>query len=267
MIDQGELRLLFSSLSHELCRPLTSLKAGFDLLLGEASATFTVDQRDHLLTMVTLCDDLLRLTRSYLDYAGIVQGSRPLCLGSFTIGALVHEIGRQFAPIAAARRVHWQSQVDSPETSAITDASRCQQIVGNLVSNALKYTPMGGTIRVVGKVEADSWSVTVDDTGPGIPVDALELVFEPFFRLPRDEHSDIVGNGLGLAICRELVAQLDGEIALTSVPGKGTSVTVRFPLAPDAATRPDTPGSSISRTRARAGGTEPQRRSTRRKRG
>ena len=100
LIDPGELRSVLSSLSHELCRPLISLKAGFDLLLDESSTTFTPDQRGHLLTMVSLCDDLLRLTRSYLDYAGIVQGSRPLCLGSFTIGALIHEIDRQFAPIA-----------------------------------------------------------------------------------------------------------------------------------------------------------------------
>src|SRR5690349_17932528 len=106
LIDHGELQSVLSSLSHELCRPLISLKAGFDLLLGESSSTFTPDQRGHLLTMVALCDDLLRLTRSYLDYAGIVQGSRPLCLGSFTIGALIHEIGRQFAPMAGSRQVH-----------------------------------------------------------------------------------------------------------------------------------------------------------------
>ena len=232
LIDRGELRSVLSSLSHELCRPLISLKAGFDLLLGEPSPTFTPDQRGHLLTMVTLCDDLLRLTRSYLDYAGIVQGSRPLCLGSFTIGALIHEIGRQFAPIAAARQVHWESRVDSPETSVVTDASRCQQIVGNLVSNALKYTPMGGTgARRLARSEADSWSVTVADSGPGIPADAVDMVFEPFFRLARDEHSGIEGNGLGLAICRELVTQLHGEIALTSVVGQGTSVTIRVPAA------------------------------------
>jgi signal transduction histidine kinase len=170
--------------------------------------------------MVTLCDDLLRLTRSYLDYAGIVQGSRPLCLGSFTIGALIHEIGRQFAPIAVSRQVLWESHVDSPETSVVTDASRCQQIVGNLVSNALKYTPMGGKVRVAGKAEADSWSIVVSDSGPGIPADAVDMVFEPFFRLARDEHSGIEGNGLGLAICRELVTQLGGETTLSSVVGR-----------------------------------------------
>ena len=231
VIDRGELRSVLSSLSHELCRPLISLKAGFDLLLGEPASTFTPDQRNHMLTMVTLCDDLLRLTRSYLDYAALVQGSRPLCLGRFTVGALVHEISRQFGPMAAARHVHWETHVDDPETSVVTDASQFQQILGNLVSNALKYTPAGGRVRVEGRVDVDSWSVTIADSGPGIPPDAIEMVFEPFFRLARDEHSGVEGNGLGLAICRELVAQLQGEIALESVVGVGTTATVRFPLA------------------------------------
>ncbi len=140
--------------------------------------------------------------------------------------------------MAASRQIHWESQVDSPETAAVTDASRCQQIFGNLVSNALKYTPAGGTVRVVGNVGAETWSVTVTDSGPGIPPEALDLVFEPFFRLPRDEHSVIEGNGLGLAICRELVTQLHGEIALDSEVGRGTTVSVQFPLVPATGTSP-----------------------------
>jgi signal transduction histidine kinase len=232
VIDQPELRSVLSNLSHELRRPLVSLRAGFDLLLGELPATLTQDQRDHLLTMAALCDDLLRLTRSYLDYASLVQGSRPLCLGSFTIGALIHEIDRQFAPVAGAGRVQWETHIELPETLVITDASRCQQILGNLVSNALKYTPMGGRVEVLSKPEADSWSVTISDSGPGIPADALDQVFEPFFRLPRDEHSRIEGSGLGLSICQELVTQLHGEIVLNSDVGLGTSVRVCFPLVP-----------------------------------
>lgn len=239
LIDRGELRSVLSNLSHELCRPLISLKAGFDLLLGEPAATFTPDQRSHMLTMVTLCDDLLRLTRSYLDYAALVQGSRPLCLGRFTVGALVQEISRQFGPTAAARHVRWETHVKDPDTPVVTDASRCQQILGNLVSNALKYTPMGGRVRVEGRVEGDSWSVTIVDSGPGIPPDAIDMVFEPFFRLARDEHSGVEGNGLGLAICRELVAQLQGAVTLASVVGEGTTATVRFPLAIRETARPD----------------------------
>jgi signal transduction histidine kinase len=211
------------------------------------------DQRGHLVTMVALCEDLLRLTRSYLDYAAIVQGSRPLCLGSFTIGALVHEIDRQFAPVAAANQMRWESHADSPETLVITDASRCQQIFGNLVSNALKYTPKGGRVLVRGKAEADSWSMIIADSGPGIPADALDRVFEPFFRLARDEHSGIEGSGLGLAISRELVTQLQGEIALESSVGHGTEVAVRFPLAPQANGRPRTQGDVNSAHGSNAG--------------
>jgi len=231
LIDRGALRSILSNLSHELCRPLISLRTGFDLLLGESPSAITSDQRGHLLTMVSLCDDLLRLTRSYLDYAAIVQGSRPLCLGSFTVGALVHEIDRQFAPVASSRQVKWVSLAEPAESLVVTDASRCQKIFGNLVSNALKYTPMGGEVRVAGKVETDFWSLIVSDSGPGIPTEALGKVFEPFFRLTRDEYSGIEGSGLGLAICRELVIQLQGEIILDSVVGKGTSISVRFPRA------------------------------------
>ena len=88
-------------------------------------------------------------------------------------------------------------------------------------------------MRVTARADSDSWTVVVADSGPGIPPDAIEMVFEPFFRLARDDHSGVEGNGLGLAICRELVTQLQGEIHLSSVVGEGTAVTIRFPLRVD----------------------------------
>jgi signal transduction histidine kinase len=232
LIDQDELRTILSNLSHELSRPLVSLRMGFDLLLAGRSGPISDDQRGHVETMVVLCDDLLRLTRSYLDYAGLIQGTRPLCFGAFTVGALIREIGRQFREGAAARRIAWVSTLDGPDSTVTTDASRCQQIFGNLVANALKYTPEGGEVRVVGRVEGRHWLVTVSDNGPGIPAEHIDHVFEPFYRLERDEHARIEGNGLGLAICRELVGQLGGEIALHAGNGQGTRATVQFPVDP-----------------------------------
>jgi signal transduction histidine kinase len=229
LIEHAELRSLLSNLSHELCRPLISLRAGFDLLLTDSARPISRDQRGHVQTMVVLCDDLLRLTRSYLDYAGLIQGTRPLCFGTFTIGALVREIDRQFAPLAAARRIAWDCALEGPDATVTTDASRCQQIFGNLVANALKYTPEGGQVRVVARHEGERWQVVVNDSGPGIPVEAHSKVFEPFYRLSRDERSGIEGSGLGLAICREMVDQMWGEIALSSGVGQGTRVTVQFP--------------------------------------
>lgn len=229
LIAHDELRTILSNLSHELCRPLISLRAGFDLLLGDVAQPISHDQRGHMQTMVVLCDELLRLTRSYLDYAGLVQGTRPLCYGSFTIGALIREIDRQFKPDAVSRRIGWDCVLEGPDAVVETDASRCQQIFGNIVANALKYTPAGGHVRVVARQESDHWLVMVSDSGPGIPSEALAKVFEPFYRLSRDEHSGIEGSGLGLAICREMVDQMGGGIAIHSGVGQGTRVVVRFP--------------------------------------
>jgi len=231
LIAHDELRTILSNLSHELCRPLISLRAGFDLILGAAAKPISSDQRGHVQAMVALCDDLLRLTRSYLDYAGLVQGTRPLCFGSFTLGALIREVDRQFHSDAAARQVEWECVLDGADATVTTDAARCQQIFGNLVANALKYTPPGGRVRLAASEEGDTWSVTVLDSGPGIPSEALAKVFEPFYRLARDDHSGVEGSGLGLAICREMVDQLGGEIAIKSTVGQGTRVVVRFPVA------------------------------------
>lgn len=236
LIGTQEIRSILSNLSHELCRPLVSLRMGFDLLLADSARPISAEQRDRVNTMMGLCDDLLLLTRSYLDYAGLVQGTRPLCYGTFTVGALIREIDRQFGQAAAARRIALDCRLEGADTTVTTDASRCQHIFGNLVANALKYTPEAGKVHVAGRVEGDWWTVTVGDNGPGIPVEHVERVFEPFYRLSRDENSRAEGNGLGLAICREMVGQLGGEISLWSGVGQGTRVTVRFPVqaAPEA---------------------------------
>jgi signal transduction histidine kinase len=233
-IDPSELRTLLANLSHELCRPLISLRAGFELLLAESARPMSADHRGHVETMAILCDDMLRLTRSYLDYAGLIQGTRPLCYGSFTLGALVREIDRQFASAAAARRIAWDCLLEGADASVTIDASRCQQIFGNLAANALKYTPEGGEVRLTARHEPTHWRVDVSDSGPGIPPEALDKVFEPFYRLARDERSGIDGSGLGLAICREMVEQMGGQIAIASVAGQGTCVTVRLPNEPRA---------------------------------
>jgi len=233
-IGHDELRVILSNLSHELCRPLISLRSGFDLLLSEDARSLPPDQRGHVQTMGALCDHLLHLTRSYLDYAGLVQGHRPLCYGSFTVGALISEINRQSAPEAAARRISWECALVGADATVTTDVSRCQQIFGNLVSNAVKYTPEGGHVQVTGQVEGDHWFVLVADDGPGIPSNALGKVFEPFFRITQDQTVGIEGSGLGLAICREMVDQMGGTVTIDSKLGEGTRVTVKFPVDPPA---------------------------------
>ena len=231
-LSNPELRSIFSNLSHELSRPLISLRMGFDLILTDQARAISNDQLGHVQTMIVLCDELLCLTRNSLDYAQLVEGTRPLCFGEFTIGALIREIDRQFSPTAAVRRIAWNCTLGGIDATVTTDATRCQQIFGNLVTNALKYTPEGGEVTVKAHTQEAHWVVTVGDNGPGIPAESIERVFEPFFRLSRDDHSRGGGNGLGLAICREMVDQLAGHVQLQSGFGQGTTVTVRMPIEP-----------------------------------
>lgn len=234
--DRKELHTLLCSLSHELCRPLASLRTGFDLLIADGPDAISPEQMGHVTTMMGLCDELLLLTRSYLDYAEVVRGARTPSLGTFSIGAIVGELDRQFGPVARSRGQGWKAVAVHPDAKVVTDASRCQQVFGNLVSNAIKYTPPGGTIAVSARTDGDSWSLTVADDGPGVPAESHERIFEPFFRLPRDEHSKTEGNGLGLSICRELTAQLHGRIVVKSEVDRGTSMTIVFPKQPPAST-------------------------------
>ncbi len=230
LFGDPDLRSILANLSHELCRPLISLRMGFDLLLANGEGPIGRDQRGHVETMVDLCDDLLRLTRSYLDYAGLVQGTRPFSFGKFTVAALICEIDRQFEPVAASRKIAWDCRLEGRDAAITTDVSRCQQIFGNLVANALNYTAAGGEVRVTGEHHDDYWVVIVEDNGAGIPGDQIEHVFEPFYRFGREEHSRLEGSGLGLAICQEMVDQLGGEIRLESVVGRGTRAIVRLPV-------------------------------------
>ncbi|WP_165248402.1 sensor histidine kinase [Paludisphaera soli] len=229
--DQQELHNLLCSLSDELCRPLASLRTGFDLLLGDGPAEFSATQKGHVGTMRTLCDDLLRLTRSYLDYAEVIRGTRAPSLGTFSIRALVHEVDRTFGASARDKGLDWSAEAVDGEVLVVTDASRCQQIFAALVSNAIKFTPAGGRVRVEGRAEADSWSLTVADDGPGVPSAQHQRIFEPFYRLNREEHSSADGNGLGLSIGLELANQLQGRIILDSEEGCGVVVRVVFPRA------------------------------------
>lgn len=236
-IANSELRSILSNLSLELCRPLISLRTGFDLLLADPDRPISHEQREHVQTMVVLCDALLFLTRDSLDHAPLVQGTRPLCLGIFTIGTLIREIDRQSSTTAASQGIGWECRLDGADASVTTDATRCQQIFGNLVANALNYTPKRGKVSVRGRIDGSDWVVTVEDDGPGIAAEHLDRVFEPFYRISPDDHSLVEGNGLGLAIARELVDQLTGQIELQSEPGQGTRVVVRLPIEPSLRSR------------------------------
>ncbi len=229
-----EPRELFQKLSHEFCRPLISLRAGFDLLLAGCEGPISQDQRGHVQELRAHCDDLIRLTRTYLDFAGLDRSSRTPEWGSFRLGALLEEVARQFAGRAAVRGIAWECRLEGPDATVRTDLAHFQQILGCLIENALDHTPEGGWAGVTARFDADSWQVEVSDDGSGIPARDIDRVFEPLVRLKTGSHAAAGsrdGLGMGLAVCRELVAHLGGEIHLRSSAEAGTAVKVRFSFA------------------------------------
>ncbi len=228
-------RGLFSALSRELCRPLISLHAGFDLLLAGCEGPISSIQRDQLQTLRSQCKAMIGLTRSFLDYAGPARDARTIDLAPYRLGALLAEADRQFSGPAGVRGIDWSCHLDGADAPVVTDLARFQQILSEIVANALAHTGDGGRIEVSGRVESGAWCVEVADDGRGIPPEALDQVFEPLIRVGSVAASPApagTGHGMGLAVCRELVAGLGGEIALDSRPGRGTTSVSASPPDP-----------------------------------
>jgi len=229
----GDFRAIYSGLSREFCRPLISLRAGVDLLLAGVEGPLSDGQRAQVLGLRVHCDDLIRLTRTHLDYVGLSGSPRPLVMESFRLDALIDESRRQFSDRAGSRGIYWECRIEGHDGPVETDLACFQQILIRLVENALDHTPEGGKTSIVAWLETSHWSIEVSDSGPGIPDEELAHVFEPLVRLRNGKETScgsVEKFGMGLVVCRELVAHLGGEIRLRSSPDSGTSVTVRFPL-------------------------------------
>ncbi len=230
--DRDQLPELLACLGEELSKPLASLRSEVGGLLSDPGNAVSVNQSVQLRTMAGLCDDLLDLTRDYLDYAQLARGARSPRFETVGLSCVVAAIDCRFRPEAEARGLSWGCTLDGPDADArvVTDPEVCRELAGHLIGNALKSTPAGGSVVAAVRGEGAWWTLTVSDTGPGIPEGDRDKVFEPFYRLPRDDRDGDGGCGLGLPTCRELVSRLGGSIAIGPEAGQGATVTVRLPV-------------------------------------
>ena len=217
------------SVSHELKTPLTAIR-GYAEGLGEgalpveeAAATIVIESRR-----------LERLVGDLLDLARMRKAEFSVRREPIDLSAIAQETLRRYE--AQARDFGVTLEADGAAAAPATgDADRTLQIVSNLVENALRLTPAGGSVRIV----AAPGSIRVEDTGPGLRPEELGQAFERFYLYSRYGRERPVGSGLGLAIVKELAEGMGGSVAAESTPGELTVFTVRLPHAVgDAATRP-----------------------------
>jgi len=181
---------------------------------------------------------MLRLVNDLLDVAKIESMIGTMHLERIDLRGLLHGVTREFDPLLAAKRLKIEIDLPTSLLIARVDPSRFQQVVRNVLANAVKFSPPGGTI-VLGGSMADSGEprVWVHDQGPGIPEAELELIFESFVQSSRTKDGS-GGTGLGLAICRKIVQAHGGWITAANLPGGGASFRIGLPGRGQAETQP-----------------------------
>jgi PAS domain S-box-containing protein len=220
-----------STVSHELRTPLTSLRASLGLIQSGALASKPERTKQMLEIAIGNTDRLVALVNDILDLERINSGKTELNYSMIGIDELLRKAAATQRTQAA--RADIEIEVEAQKIDAWADPDRIAQTVNNLISNAIKFSPKGGRIVFkASRTENDEIQIEVQDSGPGIPEDKLEQIFERFHQVDASDSRSRGGTGLGLAICRSIVEQHGGRIWATSKPDEGSSFFFTLPSRP-----------------------------------
>jgi two-component system sensor histidine kinase BaeS len=221
-------RRLLANLVHELGRPLGALRSAIQALMHGAFEDAQL--RDELLRGME--DENERLQQLLEDLSHLhdqVLGTLELDREEIAITNWLNDILGPWREAAKEKHVHWQTEIPSQLHKVYADPIRLGQALGNLISNAIKFTPTNGTITIsAGQKDKELW-IKVSDTGPGISHEEKEKVFTPFYRGSQGRRFP-QGMGLGLGIASNLVEAHGGQLEIESTPGLGSNFTIRLPL-------------------------------------
>lgn len=223
---------------HELRSPLTAIKASSELLM-EPPAPLSEEEKNKIIGLIS------GQSRKMLDEVSLILDAAKLEAGLFTIQKmpgdfkkLVHDRISVFTAQAHERFITLTEEIDSSIPTFSFDPIHMGQVINNLISNSLKFTQSGGTIKVTAKPAIGSIKVSVSDTGAGIPKNKQHLLFTKFTQLGNSEHG-AVGTGLGLYIVKGVVEAHGGQVSVESEEGKGTTISFNIPI--DTAEKTDAP--------------------------
>ncbi|MEO8876133.1 MAG: ATP-binding protein, partial [Polyangiaceae bacterium] len=242
-----------ANMSHELRTPLNSSLILSKLLADNKDGNLTEEQVKFASTIYAAGNDLLTLINDVLDLAKVEAGKLELHAGATSIARLTDTLSRTFNPIAGERGIAFVVQLEPGAPEVIeTDAQRLEQILKNLLSNALKFTEKGEVRLTVSPTEGNRVRFVVKDTGIGIPPEHRIAIFEAFRQVDATIQRKYGGTGLGLSISRDFALLLGGTLEVESEEGKGSTFTLTLPmvLVPLAEDAP-VPASTLARSIAR----------------
>jgi len=224
-----------ANVSHELRTPLTAIRGYVETLLHMPPDN--LDDRQQFLSIVERnAERLSRLTEDLLTLSDLESGNVQMVLRDINVQQLLQRVLEVFSAQAAKKQVKLTQTVAAGVPAILGDADRLQQLLINLVDNAIKYTPAGGTVSLTASRIENQVEIAVTDSGAGIPEKDLPRLTERFYRVDKARSRDLGGTGLGLAIVKHIVQAHKGELQIDSVLNQGTTVRVRLPSAQPIAT-------------------------------
>ena len=229
----NELKSQFlTNMSHELRTPLNAIVGYTQLQVSGMAGEIPPRAREFQERTLVNARDLLRLINDLLDVSKIEAGRMELITKPFDVRAMLDEILEQSRVLAQEKGLDMKLELEERLTETVVgDRARLKQVIVNLVSNAVKFTPEGSVTLRAEPSTADSWRVIVSDTGIGIPTHMHDVIFEEFRQTDAGKDRQYGGTGLGLSIARRLVVMMGGSINVKSQVGEGSQFIVTLPIA------------------------------------
>ncbi len=230
-IRVDKLRKLFvSSISHELRAPLSSLQATSELVLDEEVGPLNEEQRQYLARMDSACHHMHRILDDLTDWSQLQAGAISIRKRKVDLRQVVEHTTQTLRSKADQAGVEILLKLPPDSLEVFTDPRRIEQVLINLVDNAVKFNYHRGQVEVSAFVADGEAVVQIADTGPGIPPGLQECIFEAFNRGSKEISRSVEGVGLGLAIASQITTLLGGRIEVNSEPGQGSTFSVHLPL-------------------------------------
>lgn len=212
-----------ANVSHELRTPLTAIKGAVDLILREVAGPLTEKQSHYLTRVRSNTQHLAGLINDLLDLSRIESGKAEIKSSRISLVGLVHEVVESLRPVAAQKIIALEASLSEPSILVWADRDKINQVLMNLIGNAIKFTPTQGRVTLSASRNGNgSVQVSVSDTGPGIPQNEKEKIFDKFYQIAQVGETKPKGTGLGLAICRALVELHGGKIWVEPEPSGGS---------------------------------------------
>lgn len=219
----------YSLMSHELRTPLTSIKEGTNLFLEGHGGPVTEKQKWLLTIVAEESDRLISLVNSLMDLSKLEAGLLAYNFTKAELLPLVTTAAGEVLPLAEAKKIRIGTDVDVVPPVTL-DPERVLQVLRNLIGNALKFTPPGGTVRIAVRCGESGVGVSVTDTGPGIPKEHQSAIFDKFRQATLAGTKQLPGTGLGLAIVKHIIHDHGGTVWVESEEGRGSTFTFVLPL-------------------------------------